>query len=257
MSQNMYDAPSFFENYSKLPRSVHGLAGAAEWPRLREMLPEMGGLHVLDLGCGFGWFCRWAVEEGAENVLGVDLSENMLERARAMTDPPAREAIIYQRQDLETFRIPLAERGTFDLVFSSLTLHYVVDLARLLSEVRSAVDAPGYFVFSVEHPIFTAPSRPGMATAADGSRFWPLDGYQSEGERVTDWLVEGVRKQHRTLATYFNLLREAGFEIEAIDEWHPTPEELEAHPEAHQAWSDENIRPMFLLIAAKSRAEAR
>jgi ubiquinone/menaquinone biosynthesis C-methylase UbiE len=37
---------------------------------------------VLDLGCGFGAFARWAREMGADSVLGVDRSENMLARAR-------------------------------------------------------------------------------------------------------------------------------------------------------------------------------
>jgi 2-polyprenyl-3-methyl-5-hydroxy-6-metoxy-1,4-benzoquinol methylase len=45
----------------------------------------MRGLRVVDLGCGFGWFCRWAREQGAARVLGLDVSENMLARARAAT----------------------------------------------------------------------------------------------------------------------------------------------------------------------------
>ncbi|RWS13582.1 SAM-dependent methyltransferase-like protein, partial [Dinothrombium tinctorium] len=54
MSQNIYDNQEFYENYNKLPRSVEGLGGAPEWPTLREMLPDLNGLRVLDLGCGFG-----------------------------------------------------------------------------------------------------------------------------------------------------------------------------------------------------------
>ena len=42
------------------------------------------GSRVLDLGCGMGWFCRWAAENGAASVLGIDLSSNMLDRAHAM-----------------------------------------------------------------------------------------------------------------------------------------------------------------------------
>ena len=60
MTQNIYDNPEFFEGYSRLSRSVEGLDGAAEWPALKALLPELRGLRVVDLGCGFGWFCRWA-----------------------------------------------------------------------------------------------------------------------------------------------------------------------------------------------------
>ena len=65
MAQNIYDNPEFFEGYSRLGRSVEGLAGAAEWPSLKAMLPDVRGLRVADLGCGYGWFCRWASEHGA------------------------------------------------------------------------------------------------------------------------------------------------------------------------------------------------
>jgi 2-polyprenyl-3-methyl-5-hydroxy-6-metoxy-1,4-benzoquinol methylase len=65
MTQNIYDNPDFFEGYSQLSRSVRGLAGAPEWPALRTLLPDLHNLRVVDLGCGFGWFCRWARENGA------------------------------------------------------------------------------------------------------------------------------------------------------------------------------------------------
>lgn len=114
MAQNIYDDETFFAGYSRLPRSVHGLDGAPEWPVLRTMLPALAGKRVLDLGCGFGWFCRFALSEGVASVLGVDVSEKMLERARRETDDPR---ISYERADLEGF-VPQA--GAFDLAYSSL-----------------------------------------------------------------------------------------------------------------------------------------
>jgi ubiquinone/menaquinone biosynthesis C-methylase UbiE len=116
MAQNIYDNPEFFEGYSRLSRSIEGLDGAAEWPALRALLPELRGLRVLDLGCGFGWFCRWAREQGAAQVLAIDLSERMLARARATT---ADAAITYTRADMERLDLPEA---TFDLAYSSLAL---------------------------------------------------------------------------------------------------------------------------------------
>lgn len=55
---------------SRLPRTVHGLDGVAEWPMLRELVPSVTGPRVVDLGCGFGWFCRRAAEQGAAEVVG-------------------------------------------------------------------------------------------------------------------------------------------------------------------------------------------
>src|SRR5258708_2932577 len=129
MTQNIYDDDQFFAGYSGLNRSVQGLDGAAEWPALRAMLPPRRGVRVLDLGCGFGWFCRWACEQGAAQIVGMDVSEKMLARARAET---ADAAITYTLADLEQVELP--ERG-FDLVYSSLAFHYLENLERLLAQV--------------------------------------------------------------------------------------------------------------------------
>ena len=241
MTQNIYDDEQFFEGYSRLPRSVEGLDGAPEWPALRALLPDLRGLDVLDLGCGFGWFCRWARQQGAAHVLGVDVSEKMLARARATTQDPA---ITYSRADLERLQLPVA---SFELVYSSLALHYIEALDRLMSTVHRSLVHGGRLVFSVEHPIYTAPDEPGWSVDAAGRKTWPLDSYLEEGPRSTDWLTRGVIKQHRTIATYLNLLLGLGFAISHVEEWGPTREQIAAKP----SLADERQRPPFLLVAAR------
>jgi ubiquinone/menaquinone biosynthesis C-methylase UbiE len=240
-AQNVYDDEQFFEGYSRLGRSVEGLEGAAEWPALRALLPDLRGLRVLDLGCGFGWFCRWAREHGADQVLGIDLSERMLARARSTTCDPA---ITYTRADMAQLSLPEA---SFDLVYSSLAFHYVERLHALLSEIRRALVAGGRLVFSVEHPIYTAPADPKWSIDAGGRKTWPVNGYLEEGPRSTDWLTKGVIKQHRTVATYINMLLELGFALSLVEEWGPTDEQVRARP----ALADERQRPPFLLVAAR------
>src|SRR4051794_26569872 len=110
MPQNIYDDPDFFAGYSQFRRSREGLVGAPEWPIVRSMLPALAGLRVLDLGCGFGAFDRWAHEMGAAHVLGIDLSEKMLAQARAQA--PA-SGVTYRLGDIEQLALPDA---SFDLV---------------------------------------------------------------------------------------------------------------------------------------------
>jgi SAM-dependent methyltransferase len=240
MTQNIYDNEAFFAGYSRLCRSVTGLDGAPEWPALRALLPDLHGRRVLDLGCGFGWFCRWARQQGAAYVLGIDISEKMLARARTSTKD---DAITYKRADMEQLELPA---GSFDCVYSSLALHYVENLCRLLSQVYASLAAGGVLVFSVEHPIFTAPSEPKWLDAA-GRKTWPVDRYLDEGPRSTDWLAKGVIKQHRTVATYINMLITQGFLLAHVDEWAPTEEQIAAQPN----WADERQRPPFMLVAAR------
>ncbi len=241
MIQNIYDDPAFFQAYSQLGRSVEGLAGAAEWPALQAMLPDVHGLTVVDLGCGFGWFCRWARAQGAAHVLGLDVSENMVARAQSA---PADPAITYERADLEAVTLP---DSLFDLAYSSLALHYIQDLAGLFATVHRALVPSGQLIFSIEHPIYMAPTNPAWAIDARGHKTWPLDRYSMEGPRTTNWLAEGVVKQHRTMATTLNLLIRCGFTISYIEEWSPTDEQIAAKPEL----AEERERPMFLLVAAR------
>jgi len=241
MAQNIYDNDEFFAGYARLPRSVAGLEGAPEWPSLRALLPDLRGRRVLDLGCGYGWFCRWARGAGAAAVLGIELSEKMLARARADTSDAA---ITYQQTDMESLTLP---SDAFDLAYSSLALHYVENLNRLMSRVYRSLVPGGSLVFSAEHPIYTAPAEPKWSLDAAGHKIWPVDHYLDEGPRSTVWLAPGVIKQHRTIATTVNLLLRAGFGISHLEEWGPSDEQIRAQP----SLADERQRPPFLIVAAK------
>ncbi len=241
MAQNIYDNPEFFAGYSQLPRQVHGLDGAPEWPAIRAMLPALPGKRVADLGCGFGWTSRWMRAQGAFSVLGLDLSQNMIARAKADTSD---QAIEYRIADLDTLELPEA---AFDLVYSALTFHYVEDFQRLARMIHKALVPGGDLVFTIEHPIFMAAAHPHWTVDEDGRKTWPVNGYSVEGERRTDWFARGVLKYHRTLSTTLNALIDAGFELRRVEEFAPTPEQIEKFPEL----AEELERPMMLLVSAR------
>ncbi|PLB46297.1 S-adenosyl-L-methionine-dependent methyltransferase [Aspergillus steynii IBT 23096] len=274
-TQNIYNDPSFFNAYSTLPRSEHGLAGAPEWPVLRDMVGGASGVQdqmTLDLGCGYGWFARWAADHGAKRVRAIDVSEKMIRRAKELDGEGRGGMIDYEIRDLETLTAAEDERDKYDLVYSSLTFHYVEDLGRLLREIRSCLlggsssatnfkagkksssTRKGRFVFSVEHPICTAPISPApdWSLVRDETnterKVWPLNNYSEEGLRVTSWLgTAGVQKYHRTVETYVSLLLENGFVLTGLKDWVPSLEDVRAHPE----WREERHRPYFLLVSAE------
>ena len=138
--ENTYDRKEFFEKYSQMERSVKGLEGAGEWHELQKLLPDFSGKRVLDLGCGFGWHCRYAVEKGASYVLGLDPSENMLARAREMTEDTRVE---YRLQSMEEYEYP---ENAFDVVISSLALHYVESFTDISRKVFRCLERQAVFL---------------------------------------------------------------------------------------------------------------
>ncbi len=245
MRENKYDDAAFFEKYSRMPRSREGLAAAGEWHALREMLPDFKDRRVLDLGCGFGWHCRYAAERGAASVVGVDLSERMLEEARARTDS---FRVRYLRMPIEDIGFP---DDSFDVVISSLAFHYIESFTDLCAKVNRCLVGGGSFVFSVEHPVFTAQGTQDWRYDAQGKPlYWPVDRYFSEGVRKAVFLGETVTKYHKTLTTYVNGLLRNGFELLELVEPQPDPHLLETCPDIMR---DELRRPMMLLVSARKR----
>lgn len=242
MAQNIYDDADFFKRYSQLPRSMHGLKAAPEWASVQAKLPDLTGARVLDLGCGFGAFDRWAVANGASSVIGIDLSENMLSRARELTDT---SVIEYRSGDLENLEIVEAD---FDLVYSALAFHYINDFHALSGLIRSKLKKGGRLVATVEHPIYTAPRNDDWQETGGGAAIWPLDSYFDEGLRERSWFADRVVKYHRTISSHISALLENSFRLTAFEEWCPSMEQIAEHPE----WKLERERPMFLIFAAEA-----
>lgn len=244
MKENKYDDHAFFEKYSQMDRSRRGLEAAGEWSTLRTMLPDFHGKRVLDLGCGFGWHCEYAVNQGASSVIGIDISENMLAEARKNHHA---DAIQYICLPIEEFEFP---ENSFDVVLSSLAFHYIPSFEEICKKVHHCLTPGGSFVFSVEHPVFTAEGSQSWIVAESGKNLhWPVDRYFEEGSRHADFLGENVIKYHKTLTTYLNGLLQNGFEIRGIKEPQPTPEMLVNIP----GMKDELRRPMMLLISATKK----
>lgn len=244
MKENKYDDKAFFEQYSQMSRSVNGLKGAGEWHVLKQMLPDFKNKRVLDLGCGFGWHCEYAIEQGAKNVTGVDISEKMLEEARKRNYSPLIE---YRRMAVEDFDFT---PESFDIVISSLTFHYLESFSDICQNVYRCLSEKGEFVFSVEHPVFTAYGSQDWYYDTNGNILhWPVDRYFNEGLRKANFLGEEVIKYHKTLTTYINSLIKAGFEITELREPEPDADMLRTVP----GMEDELRRPMMLLISAKKK----
>ena len=240
--QNIYDDERFFAGYSSLERFGPGWQQAMEHHDLLALLPPIPGRRVLDLGSGAGQLAHHLATRDAAEVVAVDLSERMLERARAEWAHPR---VTYRRDAMERLAF---EPARFDLVVSSLALHYVEDYAGLVARIAGWLAPGGVLVYSTEHPIYTArlPGEGWVVDQAGRRTGWSIDRYAEEGAREETWFVAGVRKVHRTLATLINGLVDAGLVVERLIEPVPSEQWLRDHPD----WADERRRPMFLLVRA-------
>ena len=244
----LYDDEAFFGNYAQMARSRGGLEAAGEWPQFSALLPQdMSGLDVLDLGCGYGWHCRYAAHRGARSVMGIDPSARMLARAAELGG----EGVEYRLCAVEEFIWPEAR---FDLVISNLALHYVEDLDAVFRGVYRALRPGGAVALNIEHPSFTAGVHEAWYRDAQGNILhWPLDGYFLPGARSTLFAGCEVTKYHHTLAQILGGLLAAGFALAAVDEARPSAEMLSRSPEMR----DELRRPMMLLVRAEKRKDGQ
>lgn len=210
---NPYDNPDFFEKYSQTIRSKYGLDATPDWEHFRKILPNLKDKRVLDLGCGYGWHCLYAAENGASKVLGLDLSVKMLEVAETKKNSPV---ITYSNQNMAEVDFP---EDSFDLVISSLAIHYLEDFDNIVARIKKLLVNKGDFVFSVENPIFTAYGTGQKYFNEEGEMLdWPIDNYHNEGLRNTNFLNADIVKYHKTMSTYINTLIRHGFKINEIVE---------------------------------------
>ena len=237
----IYDDDSFFNAYAHMDRSQGGLGAAGEWWQFKKLMPDFGGKRVLDLGCGYGWHCRYAADKGAESVLGIDPSARMLERAREINGGGN---IQYMLSDVESFQYT---PESFDIVISNLALHYVEDLDSVFENVYTSLTLGGIFLMNIEHPTFTSGVNEDWTYSSDGRPlYWPIDNYFYPGERQTVFLGHQVKKYHHTLTQILMGLINAGFVLTAVEEAMPSPDMLDI-----PGMRDEMRRPMMLLVRAE------
>ncbi|WP_377891006.1 class I SAM-dependent methyltransferase [Alkalihalobacillus sp. R86527] len=112
---------------------------------MSELEEDLTGKKVLDAGCSAGWYSEQLAQRGA-SVTGIDISGKMIESAKRRVGDRAK----FIQHDLSN-RLPFEDQS-FDLIVSSLTLHYLEDWDPILKEFNRVLKRGGMLVFSVHHP---------------------------------------------------------------------------------------------------------
>src|SRR3954447_24355530 len=148
-----YDDDAVFATYMAARQRPDNPNDTLEQPVTLELLGDLAGRRVLDLGCGDAAFGRVVLARGGSIYLGVEGSRNMAALAREMLTGTSGQV---RHCTIEDWEAPAA---AFDLAVARLSLHYLDDLAPTFGHVYQALASGGRFVFSVEHPVITSCNR--------------------------------------------------------------------------------------------------
>ena len=215
-----------------------------ERPATLALLPSVAGTHVLDAGCGNGWYTEQLLARGAA-VTAVDGSAPMAAHARAriaalgaLADDDAVPTPGWARVRTADLGRPLdfLADGSVGGIVSALVLHYLRDWGPTLRELRRVLAPDGWLVLSTHHPY-------DEAARLDVPDYLAVEEYEDEW----GWLGT-VRYWRRPLTATVDALADAGFAVERLVEPLPTEAFRAAKPEAYARLRK---RPGFLLIRAR------
>ena len=245
MSQNKYDNKEFFGEYLKLRKEVDNSNINEEMPALFSLIDNnLESKVILDLGCGYGENTNFLLNRKASRVVGVDISQNMIDLANKFNKKDNTEYLCMDMQDIDKINLK------FDLIISSLAIHYVKDYESLINKIYNLLNDNGVFIFSLEHPITIAPKEGKKWNYDDNGNptGFVLSHYQESGERNIFWLTDNVIKYHRTFSQIINGLIDNKFEINKV---------LESKPVNPYIDNKRNIecihKPYFLIIKASKK----
>lgn len=119
-------------------------------PVVQDLLGDLKGKCVLDAGCGNGYWTR-RMAETAQRVVGVDFTEELVEKAKSRGIPKNAEFIIGNLEWL------LLANETFDIVLMSMVLLDLEDLSSPINEIARVIKLRGSVVVSTTHPCFENP----------------------------------------------------------------------------------------------------
>lgn len=225
-------------------------------PAFLAMLPDVGGLSGLDVGCGEGHNTRMVAGRGARMV-GIDVSGNFIRHAREAEE---RKPLGIRYERASAVELPF-DAGSFDFATAFMSLMDIPETGRVLAEVLRVLRPGGFLQFSIEHPCFSPPHRKALRDEAGCAYAREVgDYFRSTYGEVDEWVFsaappeirEGVRpfrvpRFTRTLSEWLNLILDTGFVLERLSEPYPNDEAVRERPRLQSA----QVVAFFLHVRAR------
>lgn len=225
-------------------------------PAFLAMLPDIGGLSGIDLGCGEGHNTRMVARRGAR-LVGIDIAEVFIRHAM---EAEQSEPLGIDYRLASAVEVPFPDRS-FDFATAFMSLMDIPETDRALAEAFRVIKPGGFFQFSITHPCYDTPHRRNLRDEQRltyaievGDYFRNLDGELSEWhfgavppELKQKYPKFKVPRFTRTVSQWLNLLIETGFRIERLEEPRPSDEAVRKCPDLQ----DSQVVAYFLHIRVR------
>ena len=213
-------------------------------PWTLELLGDITGLKVLDLGCGEGGYAREMAHRGAV-VTAIDCSKMAIEYSIAAAKEEQLTISHFIRNSNDLYGIA---DDSFDVVLCAMMMMDVEDLNGTLKEIRRVLKKQGKVFISILHPCFKPPVGHHWIKKNDATQVVVKNYFRpSEWQGNIAGIEQPVIYRHKTLSEYVKSFAENGFYISDINEPIPTTEQTAQSPRIE--WLTRI--PMYLFIELK------
>ncbi len=181
------------------------------------LIPEIEGKKFLEIGCGSGRSIKYLTEQGAKKVYGLDISAVQIGEASKFNE----EAV--EQGKVELIKGKMEDKldiEPIDVIVSIYALGWTPGPETTLQNIYSYLKPGGAFIWSWDHTFFAD------VRYEDGKYVVVHDYHEEKPLAIKDWKKEGTTAHitYRKTSTWFQLLKDAGFEISGYYE--PKPKNL-------------------------------
>jgi SAM-dependent methyltransferase len=217
-------------DYERARSREDSLDRLVEWPAERDLLGDVTGRSILDLGCGNGGKLTELVRDGAVACAGVDIGGNF------PTHPPADVELI--EGDLsDPASLPELSGRTFDRILFLQSFGYAKDPVHTLRAARAMLNQDGFILLTRTQPIRYALERAEQNGTTLGEEYFS----QADHTYRTGWNEHiALTKRTYTMSDLLNVFSRAGLWIETAREPRLTEEAARRYPHK-QAWMNKYL----------------
>jgi SAM-dependent methyltransferase len=211
-----------------------------EWPAQRDLLGDVTGRSVLDVGCGNGAKLTELVQDGAVACVGVDIAGNFLH-----AQPPDLEFIRGDLSELDS--VPGLAGRKFDRILFLQSFGYARDPVHTLQAARAMLTDEGFILLSRTQPIRYAVERTERNGTSLGEEYFstsPFSYVSKWNDQIT------VTQRPYTISDLINTFSTAGLWIETAAEPQLSDDARRRYPHK-QAWMNKYLGILIFKLRVR------